>query len=167
MANNATPNYNLKTLQRLFFCYDENMNIQLPISIGRPALRALDAANITSLEDLSRLNESELTNLHGVGPKAIGILKQCLDENKMCLTTPEDVNPKKAEVIDGYMIKYHANGITRWSKGKVHDGKPNGYWEWYRKDGTKKRSGNFKAGEPVGEWITYDDQGNPYKTSQR
>ena len=25
---------------------------------------------------------------------------------------------KKTEIIDGYTIKYHANGKTRWSKGK-------------------------------------------------
>ncbi len=63
------------------------MNTPLPTSIGRPATSALEAANITSLEDLSRMTEKELANLHGVGPKAIGILKQCLDENKMCLLT--------------------------------------------------------------------------------
>ena len=39
---------------------------------------------------------------------------------------------KKTEIIDGYTIKYHANGKTRWSKGKVEDGQPVGYWEWYR-----------------------------------
>lgn len=29
---------------------------------------------------------------------------------------------KKTEIIDGYTIKYHANGKTQWSKGKVEDG---------------------------------------------
>ncbi len=75
--------------------------------------------------------------------------------------------PKKQEVIDGFTIKYHANDVTRWSKGKVVDSHTNGYWEWYRLDGTLKRSGYFKMGEPVGEWITYDDKGKPYKTTQR
>lgn len=75
--------------------------------------------------------------------------------------------PKKSEIIDGYLIKYHANGETRWSKGKVADGKPNGYWEWYRPDGTLKRSGHFDMGEPVGEWTTYDQQGNVYKVTNK
>jgi len=75
--------------------------------------------------------------------------------------------PKKSEVVDGYTIKYHANGVTRWSKGKIEDGQPSGYWEWYRIDGTLKRSGHFVAGEPVGEWITYDQDGRPYKVTQR
>lgn len=74
---------------------------------------------------------------------------------------------KKTEIIDGYTIKYHANGTTRWSKGKVADGNPEGYWEWYRPDGTLKRSGHFDQGEPVGEWTTYDAAGQPYKVTQR
>ncbi len=76
-------------------------------------------------------------------------------------------NPKKQEIIDGFTIKYHANGMTHWSKGKAVDGHPDGYWEWYRLDGTMKRSGYFEKGEPVGEWITYDDKGLPYKTTQK
>ena len=59
--------------------------------------------------------------------------------------------PKKSEIVDGFTIKYHANGKTRWSKGKVVDDNPGGYWEWYRPDGTFKRSGHFDRGEPVGE----------------
>lgn len=43
---------------------------------------------------------------------------------------------KKSEIIDGTTIKYHANGQTIWSKGKIIDGQPDGYWEWYRIDGT-------------------------------
>ncbi len=72
---------------------------------------------------------------------------------------------KKAEIIDGYIIKYHAGGKTIWSKGKGVNGLPQGYWEWYRKDGTLKRSGNFDKGKPVGEWITYDKEGKEYKKS--
>ncbi|MBG6085511.1 toxin-antitoxin system YwqK family antitoxin [Zhihengliuella flava] len=77
------------------------------------------------------------------------------------------VHKKPDEVIDGYLIKYHADGKSRWSKGKVENEQPVGYWEWYRKDGTLKRSGHFEAGEPVGEWITYDPQGAPYKVTDR
>ncbi len=65
------------------------MNTPLPATIGRPATNALNAVNITCLEDVSRLSEKELANLHGVGQKAIGILKQCLDENKLSLLTSE------------------------------------------------------------------------------
>lgn len=56
---------------------------------------------------------------------------------------------KKEEIIDGMTIKYHANGETIWSKGKVIDGQAEGYWEWFRIDGTIKRSGNFINGLPM------------------
>jgi antitoxin component YwqK of YwqJK toxin-antitoxin module len=71
------------------------------------------------------------------------------------------------EVVDGYTIKYHANGKTIWSIGKIVQGNPEGYWEWYRSDVTLKRSGFFEAGEPVGEWITYDSKGQKYKSTIR
>lgn len=74
---------------------------------------------------------------------------------------------KKTEIIDGITIKYHANGKTIWSRGKVVDGQPEGYWEWYRLDGTLKRSGYFEKGEPVGLWTTYDQHGQVYKTEQK
>ena len=74
---------------------------------------------------------------------------------------------KVEEIIDGFTIKYHANGKTIWSKGKIDNGKPVGYWEWYRIEGAIKRSGHFNNGEPIGEWITYDSNGKPYKTTNK
>jgi hypothetical protein len=143
------------------------MSSALPSAIGRPATNALAAVGVTCLEDLSKLSESELAELHGVGPKAVSVLKKALEENGFCLRTPRGVAPKKSELIDGFVIKYHANGVTRWSKGKMVDGHPDGYWEWYRLDGTLKRSGHFALGETVGEWITYDARGEVYKVTQK
>ena len=89
-------------------------------------------------------------------------------KNDNCdLTDKKPVKQKKTDIIDGYTIKYHANGTTVWSKGKIVDGQPEGYWQWYRPDGTLKRSGTFKQGEPVGEWTTYDQNGNPYKITNK
>ena len=51
-------------------------------------------------------------------------------------------------------------------RGKIID-IPEGYSEWYRSDGTIKRSGYFEKGEPVGEWVTYDSEGKKYKTTNR
>ena len=78
-----------------------------------------------------------------------------------------NIKIKKMEVIDGITIKYHANGATVWSKGKMADEMPEGYWEWYRPDGILKRSGYFDRGEPVGDWITYDSNGKVYKTTNQ
>ncbi len=77
------------------------------------------------------------------------------------------LKPKKTEIIDGATIKYHANGLTMWSKGKIVEDKAEGYWEWFRIDGTLKRSGYFEKGEPVGEWTTYDEEGKVYKVTNK
>lgn len=88
--------------------------------------------------------------------------------NEKCdLIHPNGVKEKQIEIIDGYTIKYHANGKTIWSKGKMIDDKPEGYWEWYRPNGIIKRSGYFVKGEPVGEWITYDSEGKNHKVTKR
>ncbi|WP_017416540.1 hypothetical protein [Clostridium tunisiense] len=87
--------------------------------------------------------------------------------NEKCdLIHPNGVKEKKLEVIDGYTIKYHAKGNTIWSKGKIVNNQPEGYWEWYRPDGTIKRSGYFENGEPTGEWITYNAKGEKHKTTK-
>jgi antitoxin component YwqK of YwqJK toxin-antitoxin module len=62
-------------------------------------------------------------------------------------------------------IKYHRGG-TIWARGQQLDGVATGYWLWYRKDGTRLRSGTFENGEQVGEWTTYDKQGKIYKVTQ-
>lgn len=62
--------------------------------------------------------------------------------------------------------EYHKDG-TIWAVGQMQDGKPVGYWEWFRREGSKSRSGWFEDGEPVGEWTTYDKTGAVYKVTQR
>jgi predicted flap endonuclease-1-like 5' DNA nuclease len=47
--------------------------------IGAPATRALNAAGIYTLSQLKAMDESDLLKLHGVGPKAIKILRAALD----------------------------------------------------------------------------------------
>ncbi len=61
--------------------------------------------------------------------------------------------------------QYHKDGSI-WAVGKTIDGVPTGYWEWFRVDGTKLRSGNFEAGAQVGEWTTYDKKGKVYKVTK-
>jgi antitoxin component YwqK of YwqJK toxin-antitoxin module len=62
-------------------------------------------------------------------------------------------------------IHYHKDGSV-WAKGQTIDDVPTGYWEWFRKDGTKLRSGYFENGEQVGEWTTYDQSGQVYKVTK-
>lgn len=61
-------------------------------------------------------------------------------------------------------VKHHKDG-SLWARGQMLDGRMIGYWEWFRKNGTKLRSGWFENGEQCGEWTTYDKAGTPYKTT--
>ncbi len=55
---------------------------KLPRLAG-PAQRALAAAGITCLEDLSKLRGSDLAKLHGVGPNALKSLHNAMAENNL------------------------------------------------------------------------------------
>jgi DNA-directed RNA polymerase alpha subunit len=48
--------------------------------LGAPAERALAAAEIKTLKQLSRFSEAEIKELHGIGPNALGKLHQALAE---------------------------------------------------------------------------------------
>lgn len=49
-----------------------------PEGLARPAQRALAAAGYTRLEQLTKVTEADLAALHGMGPKAIGQLREAL-----------------------------------------------------------------------------------------
>jgi hypothetical protein len=52
----------------------------LPEKLGAPAERALAGAGIKNLKQLTKFSEAEIKQLHGVGPHAIGKLRQALVE---------------------------------------------------------------------------------------
>jgi hypothetical protein len=51
----------------------------LPKGIGRPATRALANAGITTLDQVAELSDAKLVAMHGVGPKAVRVLRAALD----------------------------------------------------------------------------------------
>ena len=53
----------------------------LPAILSNPAQRALSAAGITRLEQLTRLSETEVRHWHGIGPNALNLLRQTLAAN--------------------------------------------------------------------------------------
>lgn len=59
-----------------------------PRGIGAPATRALQGAGYTALTQLTRATEAELMALHGLGPKALRILKAALQERGLSLAQP-------------------------------------------------------------------------------
>ena len=50
----------------------------LPGGLSQPALRAFAAAKLSRLEDFAQVREADLAKLHGVGPKALRILRAAL-----------------------------------------------------------------------------------------
>lgn len=46
--------------------------------LSRPAQRALAGAGITRLEQLTGYGESEIRQLHGIGPRALKTLREAL-----------------------------------------------------------------------------------------
>ena len=53
---------------------------------------------------------------------------------------------------------FYENGLPRF-KGKYLDHEMHGPWEFFRKDGSLMRSGEFDRGKQVGVWRTFDRQG--------
>ncbi len=54
------------------------MRDAFPRGLGAPALRALAAAGLTSLEQVATVTESGLLRMHGMGPKAVRILRDAV-----------------------------------------------------------------------------------------
>jgi len=51
-----------------------------PKGMGRPAERALYGAGYTRLEQLANIPEADILKLHGMGPKAMDVLRRALGE---------------------------------------------------------------------------------------
>ena len=55
------------------------------LDIGRPPAQALELIGIATLEQVAGHSEKDLLALHGIGPKAIRILRQELEARGMQL----------------------------------------------------------------------------------
>lgn len=64
-----------------------NQSIQpehdFPAGIGAPATRVLLAVGYTRLDQLANARVQDLLKLHGMGPKAIGIIREALKAKGM------------------------------------------------------------------------------------
>jgi hypothetical protein len=50
----------------------------LPTGISKPAQRALAGAGYLRLEQFTMISEAEVLKLHGMGPKALSLIRQAL-----------------------------------------------------------------------------------------
>ena len=48
--------------------------------LSAPAHRALAAAGVHRLKDLTKFSETEVKKLHGIGPNAMGQLRRAMEE---------------------------------------------------------------------------------------
>jgi len=58
--------------------------------IGAPATRALVAAGVTRLEQVAEMREADLGALHGVGPRAILLLRAAMAERGLAFRDGDD-----------------------------------------------------------------------------
>lgn len=61
----------------------------LPSGIGRPATGVLVAAGYTRLDQLTTATEADILKLHGVGPKAVGVLRDALAARGLAFAVPD------------------------------------------------------------------------------
>jgi antitoxin component YwqK of YwqJK toxin-antitoxin module len=59
-------------------------------------------------------------------------------------------------------IDHYDNGQIRFRGANV-GGEMHGAWEFFRKDGSLLRSGEFERGRQVGPWRTFDREGKLVK----
>ena len=53
--------------------------------LASPAQRALQNANIKTLQELAKYTEREILDLHGIGKNALAVIKTTLDEHGLSL----------------------------------------------------------------------------------
>lgn len=58
--------------------------------LASPAQRALAGAGITRLDQLTKMTERELLQLHGIGPNAITTLRLALQEKGLTFKTDKN-----------------------------------------------------------------------------
>lgn len=59
----------------------ETQGSDLPAGLAQPAIRALHAAGCRRLEQVAKFSEAEIRRMHGIGPKAVDLLRRALAEN--------------------------------------------------------------------------------------
>lgn len=81
--------------------------------IGAPANRALEAEGYTQLKQLTTLSETELLQMHGVGLKAVRILKETMKEKGLSFKQTKvgetfrkkDSIVSRTDVVDQFMLE--------------------------------------------------------------
>jgi hypothetical protein len=97
---------------------DNDLLINLEQNIGNPARSALAEEGITRLGQLTKVNDKELLKLHGVGPKAVRLLREALATRGLSFAQPETpkhriYTMKFADVYPFYVQKAERKNRTK------------------------------------------------------
>ena len=65
-------------------------NNDLPAELAAPARRALAGAGCSRLDQLAKLSEDEIKQLHGIGPNALKQLHRALKANGLSFANGND-----------------------------------------------------------------------------
>ncbi len=65
---------------------EDSQESDLPAGLPNPAQRALANAGIVRLEQLTKVSEVQIKQLHGIGPKALSQLRSALQANGLSFT---------------------------------------------------------------------------------
>ena len=98
--------------------------LDFPAGLAKPALRALSAAGFTHLDQFTTVREADLLELHGMGPKAIGLIRSELNARGLSFADPDESLAPREEVFDN---------PTGWIKSHIQayvesDGKEGHLW---------------------------------------
>lgn len=78
--------------------------------------------------------------------------------------TRKIIRVRLAEINASYPRKsgenkcFYPNGFLKY-RGRMKNDAMHGKWEWYRKDGSLMRTGEFRAGQQRGTWTTFASDG--------
>ena len=106
-----------------------NEKHDFPRAIGNPATNALLVAGYSRLEQLTQVTETDLLKLHGMGPKALGILRQTLELKGLSFETNDFSNlaqpTQRALAGAGYSRLEQLTQVTEKELKKLHGIGPN------------------------------------------
>ena len=78
----------------------------LPVSLAKPAQRALERAGIRTLEDLTRFSEAQVGSLHGIGRKALDLLQSTLEHQGLAFA--QSGQKSEQEPVTDLAVIFHS-----------------------------------------------------------
>lgn len=142
------------------------------IAWGMPSLR-IDGDLVVSYQGFSKHNSlfpsssavfEELSNELGAYTVTKGSIHFDLDRPLPATLIRKIVRVRLAEINASYPrtsgeIKcFYSNGFLKF-RGRMKNDAMSGKWEWFRKDGSVMRTGEFRAGQQWGTWRTFAADG--------